>query len=98
MDEVYFNTSKAYLSAFQYRNRMERKLKAILGEEKVVGPLDPLIRKGVEKGLIDAGKGERLIMISSYCDSVFMATDRQDFPTFKELKSWSDVIESLRSN
>ena len=95
MDEVYFNTSKAYLSAFQYRNRMERKLKAILGEEKVVGPLDPLIRKGVEKGLIDAGKGERLIMISNYCDSVFMATDMQDFPTFKELKSWSDVIESL---
>ncbi len=95
MDEVHFNTSKAYLSAFQYRGRMERKLKAILGEERIIGPLDQFIQKGVDKGLIDKDKGETLTMISNYCDSVYMATDRQDFPTFKELKSWSDVIESL---
>ncbi|MBR3477162.1 MAG: hypothetical protein IKH39_08455 [Candidatus Methanomethylophilaceae archaeon] len=98
MDEVHFDTCKAYLSASQYRCRMERKLKVILGEDRIVGPLDPFIQKGIDKGLIDPEKGESLIMISKYCDSVFMATDREDFPTFKELKSWSDVIEALRED
>ncbi len=95
MNGVHFDTCKAYLAAAAYRSRMEHKLRGILGEDRIIGPLDPFIQKGVEKGLIDAEKGEQLVMISKYCDSVFMATERQDFPTVKELNSWSDVIESL---
>lgn len=95
MDIVYYNTSKAYLSAYQYRNRMERKLKMILNEDRIVGPLDPFIRKCAESGKIDASLEEPLIQIAKYCDRVVMSTDSQDFPSFKELKSWSDIIEKM---
>ncbi len=94
MDEVYFNGPLTICSGSQYRVRLECKLKAILNEDRIVGPLDPYIVKGVETGKIDPTLKEDLLRISEFCDCAYMLPG-YDSPSSETVKSWSDVIESL---
>lgn len=94
MDDVYFNGPLTICSGSQYRIRLESKLAAILDEDRIIGPLDPLIIKGVESGKIDPGLKDTLLQISKFCDSAFMLPE-YDPPSSDIIKSWSDVIESL---
>ncbi len=92
--EVYFNGPLTICSGSQYRYRLENKLKMILGEDRIIGPLDPYIIKGVEAGKIDSGKKDTLLEISKFCDNAYMLPG-YDSPSSETVKSWSDVIEEL---
>ncbi len=94
MEEVYFNGPLTICSGSQYRIRLERKLKIILDEDRIIGPLDPFIIKGVESGKIDPGLKDTLLQISEFCDCAYMLPG-YDSPPSDVVKSWSDVIESL---
>lgn len=92
MNEVYLNTSKAILSANQYRCRIEWRLKTLLGEDKIVGPLDPYVNKAVDLGKIDPEEGESLIRIGRFCDSVQLSANYCRAQSFDKMRSWSDII------
>ena len=94
MNEVYLNTSKAILSANQYRCRIEWRLKKLLGED-IIGPLDPYVNKAVERGLVDPAEGESLIKIGRFCDSVQLSANYCRIQSFDRMKSWSDIIEKI---
>ena len=96
MTETYFNGPLTICSGSQYRIRLEGKLRKLLGEDVLIGPLDVPIRKCVENGSIDAGTGETLIRISKFCDTAYTLPEHEP-PSQETIKSWSDVIDSLRS-
>ena len=94
-DIVYLNTSKAILFASQYRCRMEKRLKEILGEERIIGPLDPYISRAVEIGKIDSAEGESLTKIGKFCDSVLLSYDYCKPTSYGRMKSWSDKVAKI---
>ena len=95
MQEVYLNTSKAILSANQYRCRIEKRLREILGEEKIIGPLDPYVKKAVDMGKIDPAEGESLIKVGRFCESVLLSSQYCKAPTFDKMKSWSNIVDKI---
>ena len=94
MSEVYFNGPLTICSGSQYRIRLEGKLRAFLGVERITGPLDPSIRECVEKGLISESDGETLLRISEFCDVAYTCPEREP-PSPETIRSWSDTIDSL---
>jgi hypothetical protein len=94
MTDVYFNESKSICSGNQYRVRLEYKLRNILGEEKIIGPLDPFIKKAVDNGKISGEVGRNLCQISKFCDKAYMLPE-EDCPSFEQIKGWSDIIDRL---
>ena len=94
MAETYFNGPLTICSGSQYRIRLESKLRRILGEQRIVGPLDGPIKKCVEKGDIDENTGKTLLEISSFCDAAFTVPERMP-PSVETIKSWSEVIDFL---
>lgn len=94
MEEVYFNGPRTICSGSQYRCRLENKLRSILGEERIVGPLDPFIKKGVESGKIPADLEPTLVEISKFCDNAYMLPE-EAAPSAETLRDWSDVIDSI---
>jgi hypothetical protein len=94
-DIVYLNTSKAILFASQYRCRIEKRLREILGEERIIGPLDPYIKRAVESGDIDEAEGESLIKIGKFCDSVLLSYDYCKPTSYDRMRSWSDKVAKI---
>jgi hypothetical protein len=94
MTDVSFNEPKSICSGSQYRVRLERKLEMMLGEDKIIGPLDPFIKRAVDEGKITGNVGEELYQISKFCDEAYMLP-KDDCPSFEQIKSWSDTIDSL---
>ena len=94
MTDVYFNEPKSICSGSQYRVRLERKLASMLGEERIIGPLDPFIKRAVDEGKISGEVGDELYRISRFCDEVFMLPEDR-CPDFEQIKAWSDIIEAL---
>jgi len=94
MTDVFFNESKSICSGNQYRVRLEQKLKLMLGEERIVGPLDPFIKRAVNEGKISKDVGKDLCAISRFCDEAYMLPE-VECPTFEQIKAWSDVIDDL---
>lgn len=95
MTEVACNTSKSICSASQYRIRLEEKLKALLGEERIAGTLDPYINRAADSGKISAEDAETLLKISKYIDHSYTTCDGCRLMTFDRLKSWSEVVERI---
>ena len=95
MSMTYYNGPLTICSGSQYRIRLEGKLRKLLGEERIVGPLEIPIRKCIERGVIDARSGEELIEISRFCDAAYTVPEGLP-PTEETIKSWSEVIEALR--
>ena len=74
------------------RLKIEWRLKTLLGEDKIVGPLDPYVNKAVELGKIDPEEGESLIRIERFCDSVQLSANYCRAQSFDKMRSWSDII------
>ncbi len=94
MTETCCNGPLTICSVSQYRIRLEGKLKKLLGEERIIGPLEIPIRKCIESGAIDADKGKELIEISRFCDAAYTLPESAP-PSEETIKSWSGVIEAL---
>lgn len=94
MDFTYYNGPLTICSGSQYRVRLESKLRKLTGEKIIVGPLDASIRKCIESGKIDAGKGEVLLDIARFCDMSYMNPE-SDPPSRSTIIAWSDAIESI---
>ncbi len=94
MTDVFFNESKSICSGSQYRVRLEHKLKTMLGEDRIIGPLDPFIKRAVDEGKIKKEVGKDLCAISRFCDDAYMLPEA-DCPTFEQIKTWSDIIDGL---
>ena len=74
------------------RLKIEWRLKTLLGEDKIVGPLDPYVNKAVDLGKIDPDEGESLIRIGRFCDSVQLSANYCRAQSFDKMRSWSDII------
>ncbi|MBR6203764.1 MAG: hypothetical protein IKQ60_01680 [Candidatus Methanomethylophilaceae archaeon] len=94
MTETCYNGPLTICSGSQYRIRLEGKLKKLLGEKRIIGPLEIPIRKCIESGAIDVRKGEVLIEISRFCDAAYTLPESAS-PSEETIKSWSEVIEAL---
>ena len=94
MSEVYFNGPLTICSGNQYRIRLENKLKTMLGEERIIGPMDASINKCMEKGIISEELGKILLDISKFCDESYMCPEL-DSPSEETIKSWSEVIDKM---
>ncbi len=94
MSEVYFNGPLTICSGIQYRIRLENKLRRLLDEDIILGPMDASIRKCVETGKIPADLLDTLLEISQFCD-VSYTNPEFDSPPESVIKEWSDVIDKL---
>ncbi len=94
MSEVYFNKPLTGCSGSQYRIRLEGKLRNLLDEKMIIGPMDAAIIKCVEEGKIPAEKKDDLLEISKFCDFAFSCPEFPS-PSRDTIRAWSDVIDSL---
>ena len=95
MNDIPFNSPKAICTASQIRSKLDQKLRRMLDEPRIVGPLDPYIISAAEKGFFDEGTKEELLRISLYCDKVLLSSDFTDIPEFEVLVEWSKLIDDL---
>jgi len=95
MADIPYNSPKAICTASQIRSKLESKLKLRLGESKIVGPLDPYIRKMCEQGMIDEATRDELIKVSLYCEEVLLTSHMKEIPPFEQLVEWSKLIDTL---
>jgi hypothetical protein len=95
MDSIPFNSPKAICTASQIRTKLDQKLRRMLGEQRLIGPLDPFIVRAAEQGCFDDATKEELLKISRYCDNVLMSSDYSEIPDFDVLVGWSKMIDEL---
>lgn len=96
MSNIPFNSPKAICTASQIRSKLDQKLRMMLGESVIVGPLDPYINRAYEAGKFDEQTRDELLKISIYCDKVLMSSDFTDIPPFKVLLGWSQMIDEMQ--
>lgn len=96
MSDIPFNSPKAVCTASQIRSKLEQVLKKMLGEERLVGPLDPYVIRAYEAGKIDEATKNEFIYIAIYCDKVLLSSDYTEIPPLKKLTEWSKMIDELR--
>lgn len=94
MSEVHFNGPLTICSGIQYRIRLEIKLRKLLGEDIIIGPMDASIRRCVESGEISEEVGGTLLEVSKFSDMCYTVPEF-DPPSEETIKRWSDVIDSL---
>lgn len=95
MGEIPFNSPKAICTASQIRSKLDQKLRIMLNEKRIVGPLDPFIVRAYEEGFFDESKKNELLKISVYCDKVLLSSDFTDIPEFDVLLNWSKMIDEM---
>ncbi|MBO4357760.1 MAG: hypothetical protein J5813_06320 [Candidatus Methanomethylophilaceae archaeon] len=95
MSNIPYNSLKATSTATQMRNKMELKLKKKLGEQRIIGPLDPYIKRACDEGLIDEVTRDKLIQISLYCEDVLLTSNATEIPPFDTLLEWSKFIDEF---
>ena len=94
MESTYYNGPLTICSGNQYRIRLEEKLRHLLGEKIIVGPMDASIRKCEKKGLINPDTAKTLLEISEFCDRSYTFPESES-PSEAVIKGWSDVIDDL---
>jgi len=95
MNDIPFNSPKAICTASQIRSKLDQKLRNILNEQRIIGPLDPYIIRAADQGAFDVQTKEELLKIAKYCDSVLMSSDFTNIPDFKILVEWSRLVDEL---
>ncbi len=94
MDEILTSGPLTICSASQYRYRIELKLKSMLGEKDINGPLDPFIKRCSEEGKIDIQTEKTLLEIARFCD-IGSYHPLEYGVTVSKIMGWSDFIEAL---
>ena len=82
-------------TATQMRTKIEQKIKKMLGEQRIIGPLDPYIKKACDEGHIDEATRDKLIEIELYCEDVLLSSNTTEIPPFKTLQEWTAFIDEL---
>ena len=95
VSDIPFNSPKAICTASQIRSKLDQKLRKMLNESRLIGPLDPFIIRAAEEGCIDEPTKEELLKISVYCDKVLLSSDFTDIPDFDVLVRWSKLVDEL---
>ena len=95
MSDIPFNSPKAICTASQIRSKLVQKLRVMLKEERIIGPLDPFIVRACEQGFFDEATRDEFLKISRYCDDVLLSSDYDKIPEFKVLVNWSKKIDEL---
>ena len=95
MADIPFNSPKAICTASQIRSKLDQKLRNMLNESKIIGPLDPYIVRAYEQGFFDASTKDELLKVSLYCDNVLLSSDYTKIPDFDVLVGWSKMIDEL---
>jgi hypothetical protein len=95
MSNIPYNSLKAVCTASQMRSKLEQKLRKMLGEERLIGPLDPYVFRAYQAGKIDEATRDQLIDISLYCETVLLSSKEKEIPPFETLLEWSKTIDEL---
>ncbi len=95
MSNIPFNSPKAVCTASQIRSKLDQKLRIMLNEQRLIGPLDPYIIKAYEAGNFDEQTKDTLMEVSRYCDEVLLTSNYIDIPPFDTLLEWSKLIDTL---
>ena len=95
MADIPYNSPKAICTASQIRSKLESKLRVMLGEQRLIGPLDPYIKKACELGKIDEVTRDTLIKVSLYCEEVLLTSHMTEIPPFETLVEWSKLVDTL---
>ena len=95
MSSIPYNSLKAVSTATQMRTKIEQKIRNKLGEQRLIGPLDPYITRAFDEGLIDEPTKDKLIEIALYCDDVLLSSNSTEIPPFDTLLEWTQYIDSL---
>lgn len=95
MSDIPFNSPKAICTASQIRSKLDQKLRTMLKEPRLIGPLDPFIERACEEGNFDEKTRDQLIEISKYCEKVLLTSDFDGIPPFETLVEWSKLIDEL---
>ncbi len=95
MSDIPYNSPKAICTASQMRSKIEIKLKKMLNETRIIGPLEPYIKKACEQGFFDEEKRDQLIKISLFCEDVLLTSNMTEIPPFETMLEWSKIIDTL---
>jgi len=95
MNDIPFNSPKAICTASQIRSKLDQKLRKMLGEKSLIGPLDPYIIRAYGQENFDTATKDELLKISLYCDRVLLSSDFSDIPEFDKLVEWSKLVDEL---